>query len=135
MELTWQDAVLTVVSLAFIVALVPSIVQRQTAPLSSCVLTATGLLVIGAVDFTFRPVILFAASTTLITSAMWWTCAVIAWRQRNAAWPIDSEFIPCARGCGTVTTADVVADPRGPWEQVTSSARHKVCPPAGRFEP
>lgn len=79
--MTWQDVVLTVVSLAFIAALIPSVVKRQTAPLSSCVLTASGLMVIGLVDFTFQPVIVFTACTTLVTSLMWWLCALIAWRQ------------------------------------------------------
>lgn len=65
----WQDVVLTVGSLVFMVALLPSLLsEHKPAPWTSFT-TATTLYVFAAVDATLG--LTFTAATTALTATLW----------------------------------------------------------------
>ncbi len=93
---TWQDAILTLGTLVFLVALIPTLLgDAKPSPLTS-LLTGTVLLVFAATYLTLG--LYFASITTAATGTVW---LVILWQSlRNRPGPIDGRCRPDPNGSG-----------------------------------
>jgi hypothetical protein len=65
----WQDAVLTIGSILFALALIPSVRGEAKPAVSTSAMTAATLYVFAAVDLTLG--LTFTALTTAVTATMW----------------------------------------------------------------
>lgn len=75
---SWQDYVTTAVSLAFIISLVPSMLDRNTRiPAFTSALTGTGLAILAVVYASLTLDI--SATTTAVMAACWWV--LLIWRR------------------------------------------------------
>jgi len=78
--MSWQDLVLTVGQVIFVIALVPTVVGKDKPALQTSVLTS-------AVSFSFMAVYVslsvpFASMTAALNGSMWLVLAVQKWRER-----------------------------------------------------
>lgn len=76
----WQDAVLTVGSLVFMLALLPSVVGEDKPAAWTSLITAAVLYVFAGVDMTIG--LTFTALTTACTASLWTT--LLIQRRRRA---------------------------------------------------
>lgn len=85
----WQEAIFTVGSIAFSIALIPTLKSKQSlVPRSSSLLTATFLSLYVVCFYTLG--MYYSASTGAITATMWW---LIAWLRPLKA-PRDPVGVP-----------------------------------------
>lgn len=77
----WQDIVLTIGQIIFIIALVPSILSPDKPALQTSVVTAAVALSIAAVYVTLS--IPFAAISAALNGVLWLVLAVQKWRTRS----------------------------------------------------
>lgn len=70
----WQDWVLTLGQVIFIIALIPTILNKQKPALLTSITSAVVLIFIAAVYISFT--LWFAALTTILTSIMWFVLAL-----------------------------------------------------------
>lgn len=92
--MTWQDAVLSLCSLIFIIALVPSLRSASKPHVKSCVLTGIPMLAITTVYVSLG--LWFSALTAAITAGMWFALAAqqLSWRRaRSADQPARAEVV------------------------------------------
>jgi hypothetical protein len=78
--MSWQDLVLTVGQVIFVIALVPTVVGKDKPALQTSVLTSM-------VSFSFMAVYVslsvpFASMTAALNGSMWFVLAVQKWRER-----------------------------------------------------
>ncbi len=78
--MSWQDLVLTVGQVIFVIALVPTVVGKDKPALQTSVLTSM-------VSFSFMAVYVslsvpFASMTAALNGSMWLVLAVQKWRER-----------------------------------------------------
>ncbi len=78
--MSWQDLVLTVGQVIFVIALIPTVVGKDKPALQTSVLTS-------AVSFSFMAVYVslsvpFASITAALNGSMWLVLAVQKWRER-----------------------------------------------------
>lgn len=78
--MSWQDLVLTVGQVIFVIALIPTVVGKDKPALPTSVLTS-------AVSFSFMAVYVslsvpFASMTAAVNGSMWLVLAVQKWRER-----------------------------------------------------
>ena len=78
--MSWQDLVLTVGQVIFVIALVPTVVGKDKPALQTSVLTS-------AVSFSFMAVYVslsvpFASMTAALNGSMWLVLAAQKWRER-----------------------------------------------------
>lgn len=69
----WQDLVLAIGSIIFVIALVPSVAGKNKPALSTSLLTGTVLVVFGISYLTLT--LWYAATTTFMTAVMWYILA------------------------------------------------------------
>jgi hypothetical protein len=79
--MSWQDLVLTVGQVIFVIALIPTVVGKDKPALQTSVLTS-------AVSFSFMAVYVslsvpFASMTAALNGSMWLVLAVQKWRERH----------------------------------------------------
>jgi len=77
----WQDIVLTIGQIIFIIALFPSILSTDKPAVQTSVVTAAVALSIAAVYVTLS--IPFAAISAALNGALWLVLAVQKWRTRS----------------------------------------------------
>lgn len=70
----WQDYVIAVGSIIFVIALIPSVLGKHKPALSTSLLTGTVLLVFAMTYLTLS--LWFAAITTTLTATLWYVLAV-----------------------------------------------------------
>lgn len=71
---SWQDIVFSLGSIVFTMALVPAIIRKRYPPISTCVLTATMLIVYAVTDATLG--LWFSTITTIASSIIWMVMGV-----------------------------------------------------------
>ena len=77
----WQDVILTIGQVIFIIALFPSILSKDKLALQTSVLTSAVALSIAVVYLTLS--IPFAAISAALNGALWFVLAVQKWRTRS----------------------------------------------------
>jgi len=77
----WQDVVLTIGQVIFIVALVPSILSKDKPALQTSLMTAAVALSIAVVYVTLA--IPFAAISAALNGSLWLVLAVQRWRAKG----------------------------------------------------
>jgi len=65
----WQDFVLTIGSIIFIIALIPSVLSKDKPALFTSIITSSVLIVMAIVYFSLS--LYFTAVTTFITGILW----------------------------------------------------------------
>ncbi len=70
----WQDYLIAVGSIIFIVALMPTLLSKQKPHLSTSLMTGTVLMAFAITYLTLK--LWFAAATTAMTSVQWFVLAV-----------------------------------------------------------
>ena len=78
----WQDYVIAVGSIIFIIALMPTVLSKEKPHLSTSLMTGTVLMVFAITYLTLR--LWFAAITTALTSLQWFVLAVQKYLQKSA---------------------------------------------------
>ncbi|HLL78825.1 MAG TPA: hypothetical protein VKT25_04960 [Ktedonobacteraceae bacterium] len=79
----WQDVVLTIGQIIFIVALFPSVLSKDKPALQTSTLTSAVAFSIAAVYVTLS--IPFAAISAALNGALWLVLAIQKWRSRKGA--------------------------------------------------
>ena len=77
----WQDVVLTIGQVIFIIALFPSILSKDKPALQTCMLTSAVAFSIAVVYLTLS--IPFAAISAALNGTLWLVLAVQKWRTRS----------------------------------------------------
>lgn len=77
----WQDYVIAVGSIIFVIALIPSVLGKHKPALSTSLLTGTVLLVFAMTYLTLS--LWFAAITTTLTATLWYVLAVQKYLQKD----------------------------------------------------
>jgi len=78
----WQDIVLAIGQILFILALIPAVKHLHKPPLTTSIMNGVVLLVFAAIYISLS--LWFAAVTTAITGGMWFTLALQAFREKNS---------------------------------------------------
>lgn len=74
----WQDLVIASVSIAFAIALIPTLVGENKPAVSTGLLTSIGLAVFVAIYVSLG--LWLSAVTSLVSSALWTAITVQSWR-------------------------------------------------------
>jgi len=88
--MTWQSFVLGAVAICFSLALVPAVMKRQGPPLSSCIVTALGMMAIIVCYITLGH-LWFASATLALNASIWWALAWQEFSRRQAPRAIRQE--------------------------------------------
>lgn len=79
----WQDAVISVVSIAFAIALIPTLVGRQKPAFSTGLLTTVGLAIFVAVYVSLG--LWLSSLISVVTAAIWGAITVQSWQARSSS--------------------------------------------------
>jgi hypothetical protein len=74
----WQDFVISGVGVVFIIALLPAVLKRQPPPVSTGLITGSGLATLAFVFATLS--LWFSVVVQGLTAALWYLLAFMAWR-------------------------------------------------------
>lgn len=76
----WQDIVITVIQLVFVLALIPTVAGKEKPALSTGIVTAAALSVLAATIATLG--LWYGAASTAAVGATWWIIAFQSWRRK-----------------------------------------------------